>query len=214
MTRVVVVDDHELFRLGVIDALDGAGLEIVGEAATAGEGLRLVREQLPDVLVLDLGLPDRPGIDVVAELSREGLACRIVVVTVSEEDESLLGALEAGAAAYVVKGVERDQLVRIIKAVAAGERYVSPGLAADLLLRIAPGHASASLVAGLSERERAVLEGIAHGRTNREIADGLELSEKTVKYYVTNVLVKLNVRNRVEAALVGRAAISQRPRSP
>lgn len=214
MTRVVVVDDHELFRLGVIDTLEAGGdFIIVGEAATAGEALRLVRAELPDVLLLDLGLPDRSGLEVVEELARERAACRIVVLTVSEEDESLFRALEAGAAAYVVKGIARDELLHAVRAVAAGERYVSPRLAADLLLRMAPGYAPATVLPSLSEREQAVLEGITRGETNREIADALSLSEKTVKYYVTNVLVKLNVRNRVEAALIGRSVLAHRERA-
>lgn len=211
MTRVVVVDDHELFRLGVIDTLEAGGdFVIVGEAATAGEALRLVRVEAPDVLLLDLGLPDRPGLEVVTELARERTTCRIVVLTVSEEDESLFRALEAGAAAYVVKGIERDELLHAVRAVAAGERYVTPRLAADLLLRMAPGYAPAAVLPSLSERERSVLAGIARGETNREIADALSLSEKTVKYYVTNVLVKLNARNRVEAALIGRSVVLHR----
>jgi DNA-binding NarL/FixJ family response regulator len=212
MIRVVVVDDHELFRLGVIDALEAGGdLAVVGEAATAGEALRLARTELPDVLLLDLGRPDRSGLEVVAELARERAACRIVVLTVSEEDESLFRALEAGAAAYVVKGVERDELLHAVRAVAAGQHYVSPRLAADLL-RMAPGYAPATVLAGLSRREEAVLEGIARGETNREIGEALSLSEKTVKHYVTNVLLKLNARNRVEAALMGRSVLAQRPR--
>lgn len=214
MTRVVVVDDHELFRLGVIDTLEAAGGDfvIVGEAATAGEALRLVRTEGPDVLLLDLGLPDRSGLEVVEQLARERASCRIVVLTVSEEDESLLRALEAGALAYVVKGMERDELLHAVRAAATGQRYVSPRLAADLLSRMAPGYTPATALASLSEREHAVLEGIVRGETNREIADALSLSEKTVKHYVTNILVKLNVRNRVEAALTGRSVLAQRER--
>ena len=109
MIRAVVIDDHELFRLGVIDTLEvGGDAVVVGQGATAGEALRLARTELPDVLLLDLGLPDRSGLEVVEELVRERAACRIVVLTVSEEDESLFRALEAGAAAYIVKGVERE----------------------------------------------------------------------------------------------------------
>ena len=214
MIRVVVVDDHELFRLGVIDTLEADGdLTVVGEAATAGEALRLARSELPDVLLLDLGLPDRSGLEVVEELARERAACRIVVLTVSEEDESLFRALEAGAAAYVVKGVERSELLHAVRSVVSGQRYVSPRLAADLLRRMAPGFAPATILASLSEREAAVLGGIARGETNREIGETLALSEKTVKHYVTNVLLKLNARNRVEAALIGRSILGRRTRS-
>jgi two-component system nitrate/nitrite response regulator NarL len=214
MIRAVVIDDHELFRLGVIDTLEvGGDAVVVGQGATAGEALRLARTELPDVLLLDLGLPDRSGLEVVEELVRERAACRIVVLTVSEEDESLFRALEAGAAAYIVKGVEREELLHAVRAVATGERYVSPRLAADLLLRLAPGFAPATVLADLSAREEEVLERISRGQTNREIGEALSLSEKTVKHYVTNLLVKLNARNRVEAALVGRSVLAQRARA-
>jgi two-component system nitrate/nitrite response regulator NarL len=214
MIRAVVIDDHELFRLGVIDTLEvGGDAVVVGQGATAGEALRLARTELPDVLLLDLGLPDRSGLEVVEELVRERAACRIVVLTVSEEDESLFRALEAGAAAYIVKGVEREELLHAVRAVATGERYVSPRLAADLLLRLAPGFAPATVLADFSAREEEVLERISRGQTNREIGEALSLSEKTVKHYVTNLLVKLNARNRVEAALVGRSVLAQRARA-
>lgn len=214
MIRVVVVDDHELFRLGVVETLEASGeVAVVGEAATAGQALRVARTELPDILLLDLGLPDRSGLAVVEELTRERAKCRVVVLTVSEEDESLLHALEAGAAGYVVKGVGRGELLDAVRSVAAGQRYVSPRLAADLLRRMAPGFSPTSVLATLSEREEEVLGGIARGETNREIGQALALSEKTVKHYVTSVLQKLNARNRVEAALIGRSILGPRTRS-
>ena len=212
MTRVVVVDDHELFRMGVVETLGGGGFAVVGEAATGGEALRLVRAQLPDIVLLDLELPDRHGLAVLDELMTEGLRCKVVVLTVSEEDDGLFHALEAGAVAYIVKGIGRDELLQALRAVAQGERYVSPRLAADLISRMAPQHSPAVVLPSLTERERAVLEGITRGETNREIANALSLSEKTVKYYVTGVLAKLSVRNRVEAAIVARDALSLRDR--
>lgn len=213
MTRVVVVDDHELFRTGVIETLGGGGFAVVGEAANGGEALRVVRAQLPDIVLLDLELPDRHGLGVLDEIMTEGLRCKVVVLTVSEEDDGLFHALEAGAVAYIVKGIGRDELLQALRAVAQGERYVSPRLAADLISRMAPQHSPAVVLPSLTERERAVLEGITRGETNREIANALSLSEKTVKYYVTGVLAKLNVRNRVEAAIVARDALSHRDRA-
>jgi DNA-binding NarL/FixJ family response regulator len=205
--RVVVADDHELFRRGVIETLAAAeGFQLEGEAATASETLRLVRLLLPDLVLLDLGLPDRSGLDVIGEMHRDCPVSRIVVLTVNEDETALMRALEAGASAYILKGIAADELTRALVAVAAGEGYASPTLAAHLLRRMGAHDAPHEAVASLSQRERAVLEGIAHGATNREIAESLALSEKTVKYYVTNILVKLHVRNRVEAALVARDA--------
>lgn len=201
--RVVVADDHELFRRGVIDALGARDdFVVAGEAATAGEALRLVRLLLPELVLLDLGLPDRSGLDVVEQLHRECPVSRIVVLTVNEDEAALLRALREGASAYILKGIAADELVRALRAVVSGEGYVSPKLAAHLLHEMDAGAAARDAFAELSERERDVLAGLANGETNREIAARLHLSEKTVKYYVTNVLVKLHVRNRVEAALL------------
>ncbi len=202
-TRVVVADDHELFRRGVLQTLRAAdGFQVEGEAATAGEALRLVRLLLPDLVLLDLGLPDRGGLDVIGEMHLDCPVSRIVVLTVNEDEAAMLRALEAGASAYMLKGIAADELIRALHAVAAGEGYASPKMAAHLLSRMGSPGVPASAIASLTDRERAVLEGIARGATNREIAGSLGLAEKTVKYYVTNILVKLQVRNRVEAALL------------
>lgn len=199
--RVLVVDDHELFRLGVIETLRAAGdFAIEGEASTARDAIRLARLHLPELILLDLGLPDGSGLDAVAEIHRACPVSRIVVLTVNADEDALLRALREGAAGYMLKGVGADELVRALRAVVAGEGYVSPTMAARLLRELGEVR-EADPLAALSEREREVLTGIAAGHTNREIATELHLTEKTVKYYVTNVLVKLQVRNRVEAAL-------------
>ena len=209
-TRVIVADDHELFRRGVIDALRGSDdFEVAGECATARDALQLARIHLPELVLLDLGLPDRSGLDVVGEMHRECPISRIVVLTVSEDERALLRALREGASAYILKGIAADELIRALRAVMGGESYVSPTLASHLLREMeAPGPRGP--LAELSDREREVLAGLAQGETNREIATRLHLSEKTVKYYVTNVLIKLHVRSRVEAALLAQRA-SLRP---
>ncbi len=205
--RVVVADDHELFRRGVIDTLRATDdFQVEGEAASAGETLRLVRHLLPDIVLLDLGLPDRNGLQLIGELHRDCPVSRIVVLTVNEDEAALLRALEAGASGYILKGISADELVRALRAIASGEGYVSPTMAAHLLHTMGTAAPRQDALASLNERERAVLEGIAHGETNRSIADRLGLSEKTVKYYVSNILVKLHVRNRVEAALIAKEA--------
>ena len=200
--RVLVADDHELFRRGVIDALGASeDFAVVAECATAREAVHLARIHLPELVLLDLGLPDRSGLDVVGEIHNECPVSRIVVLTVNEDERALLRALREGASAYILKGIAADELVRALRAVVGGEGYVSPTLASHLLREMgAPG--SQGPLAELSDREREVLAGLAAGDTNREIATRLYLSEKTVKYYVTNVLIKLHVRNRVEAAVL------------
>lgn len=161
-------------------------------------------------MLLDLGLPDRSGLDVVAEMHRDCPVSRIVVLTVNEDEGALLRALREGAAGYILKGIAAEELARALRAVAAGEGYVSPKMAAHLLKEMGDEARDRGPLATLSERERQVLEGIAAGRTNREIAADLHLTEKTVKHYVTNVLVKLQARNRVEAALLAQRSRAER----
>ena len=204
--RVIVADDHELFRRGLIDALRASSdFTVEAECSTARDALRLARLHLPDLVLLDLGLPDRSGLEVVAEIHRDCPVSRIVVLTVNEDERALLRALREGASAYILKGIGADELDRALRAVVAGEGYVSPTLASHLITELGQ-HDPKGPLDTLSERERDVLAGIAAGETNREIAGRLNLSEKTVKYYVTNVLIKLHVRNRVEAALVSQRA--------
>lgn len=199
---VLIVDDHELFRRGVTEALrQSPGFAVEGEAATAREALDLARRRLPQLALVDLGLPDLDGRALIQRLHEELPVCRIVALTASEDEQDLLAALGSGAAGYLVKGIGRAELLEALTQIMRGETYVSATLASRLLVESLRPSANDPL-GGLSEREREVLEGIARGERNREIAERLGLSEKTVKHYVTNVLVKLQVRSRVEAALL------------
>lgn len=210
--HALVADDHELFRRGVIDTLRATDDFVVeAECATAREALRLARALLPEIVLLDLGLPDRSGLEVVAEMHRDCPVSRIVVLTVNEDEQALLRALREGASGYILKGIAAEELVRALRAIVAGEGYVSPKMAAHLLSEMGEDSGTRGPLSSLSEREREVLEGLAKGETNREIAERLYLSEKTVKSYVTNVLAKLHVRNRVEAALLAQRAVPRRP---
>ena len=207
VTRVAIVDDHPLFRGGVAQTLGASpGIQVVGEGENAQDAIRLVDTLAPDVLTLDLTIPGGGGLAVLRAVGHQ--STRILILTASEHDDDLLAALEAGARGYALKGVGGDDLVRIVQAVAAGETYVPPGLAAGLLIGVARGdrnaRASTSPLEELSERERQVLDLLASGQSNREIGEQLHLTEKTVKHYVTGILQKLNVRNRVEAALQAR----------
>ncbi|MET0204880.1 MAG: response regulator transcription factor [Casimicrobiaceae bacterium] len=198
---VLVVDDHPLFRQGVVSSLGSEpGLAIAGEASSGEEALRLAQELLPDVILLDISMPGWDGLVTAERIATACPAAAIVMLTVSEHQDKLLGAFKAGARAYVLKGVSAQELARVVRAAAAGEAYVSPSLASEMLVSLTRGPAPDALQE-LTPRERQILELIGTGLTNRAIGERLSLSEKTIKHYVTNILQKLQVRSRVEAAL-------------
>jgi two-component system, NarL family, nitrate/nitrite response regulator NarL len=204
--HVVIVDDHPLFREGVANTLQvEPDIDIVGQGDSAEEAIRLACDLLPDIILLDIDIPGG-GLNAAQTISATCPVTKIVLLTVSEEEEHLIAALKAGVRAYILKGVAARELVRILRAVAAGEVYVTPTLAASLLLEMTgalPGsRPPTSPLDGLTEREHQILEGVAAGLSNKEIGQQLYLSEKTVKHYMTNILQKLHVRNRVEAALL------------
>lgn len=207
--RVLVVDDHPLFRQGVIQSLNKAGnIAVVGEAQDGREALRKAIDLLPDVILLDISMPAGSGLEAVRALSDAVPVSRIIMLTVSEDEDTLLTALKSGARGYLLKGVSGEELQRVVQAVYNGEVYVAPTMASSLLLEMArPRSAASQAQQGsgldeLTEREREILELVARGHTNREIGQKLFLSEKTVKHYMTNILQKLQVRSRVEAALL------------
>jgi DNA-binding NarL/FixJ family response regulator len=204
--RVVLVDDHPLFREGVAATL-GADprFEVVGEGASADDALTLCTALLPDLLLLDLHLPGG-GVQGAQAVAAACPVTRIVMLTVSEEEADVLATLKAGARGFILKGVSGRELRSILASVADGEVYVTPGLAASMLRDMPPTPTLPSGLNELTPRERQILEGVAAGRSNKEIARSLDLTEKTVKHYMTNVLQKLQVRNRVEAALLAQRA--------
>ena len=204
------MDDHSLFREGVVNTIQAEpDMEIKGEGATANEALRLAKEILPDIILLDIAMPGR-GLNAVRSISAACPVTKIVMLTVSEEDDDVVTALKRGARAYVLKGVSARELVRILHSVHNGEVYVNPALAANVLLEITGGSSKIKPPRGsideLTEREGEVLELLARGCSNREIGERLYISEKTVKHYMTNILQKLQVHNRVEAALMAQRA--------
>ena len=204
--RVLVVDDHALFRRGVTQTInEEPDMSVIGEAETAASATERARDLLPDVVLLDIKLPDGSGLSVAATLQRECPYSKIVVLTVVEDDDAVLRALKEGAHGYVLKGVSAEELVQVIRSVYGGGTYVTPSMAGRLLAELTAPSANrtaSGLIGELTEREGAILDLVAQGKTNREIAAELFLSEKTVKHYMTNVLQKLQVRNRVEAALL------------
>ena len=211
--HVVLVDDHPLFREGVAHILRAEpDIEIVGQGATADDALRLACTLLPDLILLDISLPGG-GLQAAQLIAGACPVTRIVMLTVSEQEDHVLTALKGGARAYILKGVPARELVSIVRAVYAGQSYVTPALAAGLLAEMRPpvtsGARALSPLDELTVREQQILEGLAGGLSNREIGAQLHLAEKTVKHYMTNILQKLQVRNRVEAALL--VARSEKP---
>jgi DNA-binding NarL/FixJ family response regulator len=199
--RVVVADDHPLFREGVVTSLrSNPDIEVVGQAQDAAGALRVVREELPDLVLLDVTMPGG-GISAAAQIASACPATRIVMLTVSEDEDDLLSAMKAGASGYVLKGVSASDLARVVRSVSGGEVYVAPSLAFGLLREMSAPPPNDPL-AELSVRERQVLELVANGMSNQEIGLKLGLAEKTIKHYMTNILTKLQVRSRVEAALL------------
>ena len=200
--RILVADDHPLFREGVVHSLASeADFSIVGEAASGEEALRLARDLLPDVLLLDIAMPGWDGLLTAEKITTACPAIKIVMVTVFEDEDKLLAAFKAGARGYVLKGVSARELATVVRAAAHGEVYVAPSLAAGILVALTRGR-SADPLQELTEREQEILKLVGKGLTNREIGERLHLSEKTIKHYITNILEKLQVRSRVEAALV------------
>jgi two-component system nitrate/nitrite response regulator NarL len=199
--RVVVADDHPLFREGVVTSLrSNPDIEVVGQAQDAAGALRVVREQLPDLVLLDVTMPGG-GVSAAAQIASACPATRIVMLTVSEDEDDLLSAMKAGASGYVLKGVSASDLARVVRSVSGGDVYVAPSLAFGLLREMSAPPPNDPL-AELSARERQVLELVANGMSNQEIGLKLGLAEKTIKHYMTNILTKLQVRSRVEAALL------------
>lgn len=204
MTRVFVVDDHEVFRRGVVGLLVEAGFDVVGEASSGEEALQLAPKSRADIVLMDLHMPGIGGVETTRGLSD---SLPVLVLTVSEKDEDLLRAIHAGARGYVLKNLGTAELVEAVRRVAGGESALSPEMAKAALeaLRRQPE----SPMPDLSAREREVLSGISRGLSNRQIADELGLSEHTVKTYVERVYEKLGVASRGEAAAVaGRHGIS------
>lgn len=204
--RVALVDDHPLFRDGVANTLDReADFEVVAQGQDADDAVRIARNLLPDIMLVDISMPGG-GIEAVREIASSCPVIKIIMLTVSENEDDVVDSLQAGAQGYILKGVSGPELLRIVRSVEHGESYLTPSLAvrvlADLRSDTFRGDEKKNLRADLSAREEQILELVAQALSNKEIGQKLTLSEKTVKHYMTNILQKLHVRNRVEAALL------------
>jgi two-component system nitrate/nitrite response regulator NarL len=201
--RVAVVDDHPLFREGVVSMLTSVDdIEVVGQGATAADALKLAQERVPDVVLLDVSMPGG-GVEAAANIARVCPNVRTVMLTASEDEQDVASALQAGARGYILKGSSGHEVVQTLRAIARGDSYVAPNLAARLLIK--QGKRTATIVDhnphDLTPREEEIFALVALGMSNKEIARRFNCTERTIKHHMTNIMQKLNVRNRVQAAL-------------
>ncbi|MFQ5625064.1 MAG: response regulator [Methyloligellaceae bacterium] len=204
--RIAVVDDHPLLREGVVHVLKGNNaFDVIAEGASADDAIRIAEAELPDIILLDVSMPGG-GIEAADAIARCCPIVKSIMLTVSEAEEHVSAALKAGARGYILKGVGGSELVETIQKIHRGEAYVSPTLAARLLSDMRRGapsdDAQQDAISDLSHREEQILSQVSQGLSNKEVGEALQISEKTVKHYMTNILQKLQVRNRVEAALL------------
>lgn len=201
-TRVFLLDDHEIVRMGVAELVDNEpDMEVVGEAATAEEALQRIPVAQPDIAVLDVRLADGSGIEVCRDIRSAHPEIQCLMLTSYADDEALFASVIAGAAGYVLKQVRGNELLESIRKVAIGQSLLDPSTTKRVLERIRRGPVEDNLVASLTDQERRILSLLADGLTNRQIGDELYLAEKTVKNYVSNLLMKMGMHSRTEAAV-------------
>jgi DNA-binding NarL/FixJ family response regulator len=199
MIRVLVVDDHPVVREGLMAVLeDTKDVQVVGEAGSAEEALTLVERSRADVVLLDLELPGMNGVDAIPGFSASAAHPRVIVLTAYDTEERVLASLKAGAAGYVLKGAPASEIAQAIRAVAGGGSYLTPRVAARVVAQVtAPKRSSM-----LSARERQVLRLVARGRSNKQIARDLAITERTVKFHMTSIFNKLGADNRAQAIAI------------
>jgi DNA-binding NarL/FixJ family response regulator len=203
--RVLLVDDHDLFRTGLRNLLEEQGVQIVGEAGNGADAIRYVRELAPDVVVMDLNMPGMSGVEATRQITSIAPLTRVVVLTISDQDGDVMDAILAGACGYLLKDASIHELIRGINAAAIGESLISPHIAGKVLQRVRASTPSsidaATIRSELSDREIQVLKLIANGKDNALIAGELHISPKTVKNHISNILMKLQIDNRIQAAV-------------
>ena len=203
--RVLLVDDHDLFRTGLRNLLEEQGVQVVGEAATGNDAIRHVRELAPDVVVMDLNMPGISGVEATRQITSIAPLTRVVVLTISDQDADVMDAILAGACGYLLKDSSIQELMAGIRAASHGESLISPTIAAKVLQRVRATSTQPEIAntirAELSDREIEVLKLIANGKDNALIAAELHISPKTVKNHISNILMKLQIENRIQAAV-------------
>jgi DNA-binding NarL/FixJ family response regulator len=203
--RVLLVDDHDLFRTGLRNLLEEQGVHVVGEAAAGAEALKLTRELAPDVIVMDLNMPGMTGVEATRHITAVAPLTRVLVLTISDQDADVMDAILAGACGYLLKDASIQELMRGIQSAALGESLISPHIASKVLQRVRASSSSPMIAetirSELSDREVQVLKLIANGKDNAQIAAELHISPKTVKNHISNILMKLQIENRIQAAV-------------
>lgn len=205
--RVILADDHPMFRDGLKLALSAMdGVEVVAEATDGVQAVTLAAEYQPEVVLMDVNMPSLNGIDATRRIVAESPHIGVLILTMFDEDESVFQAMRAGARGYLLKGADQDDIVRAVRAVARGDAIFGPALARRLIGYFQVGRGVAVPFSGLTDRERDVLERLARGRSNAEIAKELFVSPKTVRNHVSNVFAKLQVTDRAQAIVRAREA--------
>ena len=203
--RVLLVDDHDLFRTGLRNLLEEQGVNVVAEAGTGSEAIAAVREHAPDVVVMDLNMPGMTGVEATRHISNVSPLTRVLVLTISDQDGDVIDAIMAGASGYLLKDASIQELMRGIESAATGESLISPHIAAKVLQRLRAAGSEPDIErtirAELTDREIEVLRLIANGQENAQIAAELHISPKTVKNHISNILMKLQIENRIQAAV-------------
>lgn len=207
-TRILLADDHAAFRSGLAALLGTVqGVEVVGEATTGEEAVILALRMQPDIVVMDLNMPDVDGIEATRRIVATSPHIAVLVLSMYEDDDQVFGALKAGARGYLLKGADRGELVRAIRSVSSGEAIFGPGIARRLMSFFAARPAvEAAVFPELTEREREILDMVARGLSNTEITQRLVLSPKTVRNHVSNIFSKLQVADRAQAIVRARQA--------
>ena len=206
--RVLIADDHPVFRDGLRALLESSGFEVVGEASNGDDAVRLAAEAAPDVVLMDLHMPGGGGVAATERIVRQGARRpAVLVLTMFDDDAGVHGAIRAGASGYVLKDAEQDALLRAIRSVAAGEAVFGAGVAPRVLAHLAAGERHGALAfPQLTARELDVVDLVARGEANPAIARRLVLSDKTVRNHLSNILVKLHAADRAEAIVLAREA--------
>jgi len=209
--RVLLVDDHEVVRAGLRALLQAQdGIEVVGEVGTAADAVRHVGFDAPDVVVMDVRLPDGSGVEATRKIRDRWPDVAVLVLSSFADEEALISSIEAGASGYLLKRVDTDAIVDAVRAVGAGESLLDPAMTKQLFTKLRDSDREDELIARLSGQERRILTRLAQGKTNREIADEMYLAEKTVKNYVSNLLAKMGMARRSEAAAYAARAAERR----